>query len=455
MYEEGPSTLRNYLKILEENNELRREKGEVNVKFEIAAIHMKAQAERGPAILFENVKGFDIPVLVNVLSTRRRLALALGLPADVNYGVIFKELSKRIKREIEPKLVPTAPCKEVTLDESELDLRKYPIPTMHEKDAGPYITGGFIVAKDPETGEQNLSYHRLLLKGRNRLGIMMEPRHLWHLYKKADEKGEPLDIAIVIGYHPVVGIAASTGLPLGQNEYAFAGSLINHPIQLVKAENSDLLIPADAEIVMEGVILPKEREMEGPYGEYTGYYGIPGMRPIVEVRRITQRKDPIYYSITARSAEMGYYFIAKTVRTFERIKESVPTVKQASFLQTFFYVISVKKEREGDGRRAMIAALAANDSIKVCVAVDDDVNPRNPEEVIWAIATRCDPTKDVFVIPRTHGQTLDPSAEGEGAGRVWSLLCIDATKPITRPFPGRARIPSLEEIQKMKEQGLL
>jgi len=203
------------------------------------------------------------------------------------------------------------------------------------------------------------------------------------------------------------------------------------------------------------VILPKVREMEGPYGEYTGYYGIPGMRPVVEIKKITQRKDPIYYSITARSAEMGYYFIAKTIRTFERIKESVPTVKAASFLQTFFYVISVKKEREGDGRRAMIAALAANDSIKICVAVDDDVNPRNPEEVIWAIATRVDPTKDIFVIPRTHGQTLDPSAEGEEAGRVWSLLCIDATKPITRPFPERARIPSIEEVEEMKKKGLI
>ena len=455
MYEEGPSTFRHYLKVLEEHNELRREKKEVSVKYEIAAIHMKTQAERGPAILFENVKGFDIPVLVNVLSTRSRLALALGLPPDTKRDVINDTIAKRMKKEIEPVIVDDAPCKEVIIEEDDVDLTKYPIPIMHEKDAGPYITGGFIVAKHPETGVQNLSYHRLLLKGRNRLGILMEPRHLWHFYKRAEELNKPLDIAVVIGYHPVVGIAASTGLPLGQNEYAFAGALIDHPIQLIKAENSDLLVPADAEIVLEGVILPRIREREGPYGEYTGYYGIPGMRPVVEIRKITQRKKPIYYSITARSAEMGYYFIAKTVRTFERIKESVPTVKSAGFLQTFFYVISVKKEREGDGRRAMIAALAANDSIKVCVAVDDDVNPRNPEEVIWAIATRVDPTKDIFVIPKTHGQTLDPSAEGEGPGRVWSLLCIDATKPITKPFPERARIPSLEEIEKMKEEGLL
>jgi len=455
MFKETPSTFRYYLRLLEEKGELRREKKEVNVKYEISAIHMKTQAERGPAILFENVKGYNIPVLVNVLSTRKRLAIALGLPENADYDTINNGIAKRIKERISPEVISSGPCKEVILNESELDLRKYPIPIMHEKDAGPYITGGFIVAKDPETGEQNLSYHRLLLKGRNRLGILMEPRHLWHIYKKADERGEPLNIAVVIGYHPVVGIAAATGLPLGENEYALAGALAKEPIQLVKAETSDLLVPADAEIVLEGVILPKEREIEGPYGEYTGYYGVPGMRPIVEIRKITQRKDPIYYTITARSAEMGYYFIAKTVGTFEKIKAAVPTFKRASFLQTFFFVISLKKEREGDGRRAILAALAANDSIKVCVAVDEDIDPRNPEEVLWAIATRCNPSKGIFIIPDVFGQSLDPSSEGEGPGRVWSILCIDATKPITRPFPEKAKIPSLEEIQRMKEQGLL
>jgi UbiD family decarboxylase len=176
---------------------------------------------------------------------------------------------------------------------------------------------------------------------------------------------------------------------------------------------------------------------------------------VVEVRKITQRKDPIYYSITARSSEVGYYFIAKTIRTLEIIRETVPSVKSANFLQTFFYVISLKKEHEGEGRKAMLAAIAANDTIKYCVVVDDDVNTRNMEEVIWAIATRCDPAKDTFIIPRTFGQTLDPSAEGEDEARVWSLLCIDATRPIAKPFAERSRIPTLEEIKKMKLEGKL
>lgn len=453
MYKDDQYTFRGYLKILEENGELIKERKEVNVKYEIASLHMKAQAERGPAILFENVKGYSMPVLVNLLSTRTRLALALGLPKDAKRELIDEILRERIKKEVKPEVIDTAPCKEVIIED--VDLTKYPIPIMHEKDAGPYLTGGFIVAKHPETGIQNLSYHRLLLKGKKRFGILMEPRHLWHFYKRAEELNMPLKIAIVIGYHPLIGIAAATGLPLGQDEYSFAGGLLNHPVRLVKAEDSDLLVPADAEIVMEGKVLPNVRELEGPYGEYTGYYGIPGMRPIVEIDKITQRKNPIFYSITARSAEMGYYFIAKTIRTLERVKEVVPTVKSASFLQTFFYVISLKKEREGDGRRAMIAALAANDSIKVCVAVDEDVDPRNMEEVLWAIATRTNPSKDIFVIPNTQGQMLDPAGEGEGPGRVWSILCIDATKPITQPFPERARILSLEEIDKMKKEGLL
>jgi 2,5-furandicarboxylate decarboxylase 1 len=451
----GVDSLRDYLRVLEENRELRRVKDEVNAKFEIAAIHMKVQSERGPALLFENVKGFDMPVLVNLLSSRRRLALCLGLAADTNIETLDKVISERMRNEVNVDVVSTGPCKEVILDSSRVNLTKYPIMTMHEKDAGPYITGAFIVAKDPETGIQNLSYHRLLLKSRNRLGILMEPRHLWSIYRKADSMNEPLKIAIVIGYNPLVGMAAATGLPIGRNEYALAGALAAHPIELVKAEDSDLLVPANAEIVMEGVVLPKVREKEAPYGEYTGYYGNAAMRPVVEVQKITQRKDPIYYSITARSSEVGYYFIAKTIRTLERIRESVPSVKSANFLQTFFYAISLKKEHEGDGRKAMLAAITANDSIKYCVAVDDDVNTRSPEEVLWAIATRCDPAKDTFIIPRTFGQTLDPSAEGEDESRVWSLLCIDATRPIVKPFAERSRIPTLEDVERMKHQGLL
>jgi 2,5-furandicarboxylate decarboxylase 1 len=428
---------------------------EVIPKFEIAATHMKVQAEKGPALLFENVKGFTMPVLVNLLSSRRRLALALGLAADTNVEALNKTMSDRMRNFIKPEIVSTGPCKEVILNSQQVDLTKYPIVTMHEKDAGPYITAGFIVTRDPETGIQNLSYHRLLFKSKNKLGILMEPRHLHAYYKKADRMNQPLKIAIVIGYHPLVGMSASTGLPIGQDEYALAGALISHPIKLVKAEDSDLLVPADAEIVLEGVVLPKIRETEAPYGEYTGYYGVVGKRPVIEVRKITQKKEPIYYSITARSSEVGYYFIAKTIRTLDTIRETVPSVKSANFLQTFFYVISLKKEHEGEGRKAMLAAIAANDTIKYCVAVDDDINTRNMEEVIWAIATRCDPAKDTFIIPRTFGQTLDPSAEGEDEARVWSLMCIDATRPIGKPFAERSRIPTLEEIKKMKLEGKL
>lgn len=448
-------TFRDYLKLLEQNGELRRETNEVCTKFEIASIHMKTQSEKGPAILFENVRGYKMPVVVNLLSTRRRLALALGLPVDIQFERMNEHLIKAVKQEIDPVVLPTGPCKEIVIEEKDVDLTKYPVVTMHEKDAGPYMTGGFVVARDPETGAQNLSFHRFLLKGKDKFGVLLEPRHLWHIYNKADALNKPLKIAIVLGYHPSVGIGAASGLPIGRNEYALAGSLIGHPVELVKAETSDLLVPADSEIVMEGEILPRVRELEAPYGEFTGYYGVQGMRPVVQIKKITQKKDPIYYSITARSAELGYYFIAKTVMTQEKLKDELPGVKSANFLQTFFFVISLKKEREGDGRRAMLSAIAANDSIKICVAVDEDINTRNPEEVIWAIATRCNPSKGTTVIPHVYGQMLDPSAEGENESRVWSLMLIDATKPLNAPFPERAKIFSLEEIAKMKKEGKL
>jgi 2,5-furandicarboxylate decarboxylase 1 len=326
---------------------------------------------------------------------------------------------------------------------------------MHEKDAGPYVTGAFIVARNPETGVQNISYHRLLLKGRNTFGILMEPRHMWECYQIADARGEPLKIAIVLGYHPLLGIAASTGTPVGTDEYALAGSLGARPVRLVKAEDSDLMVPADAEMVMEGVVLPKVRELEAPYGEYTGYYGTVGMRPVVEVRKITQRKKPIYYSITAKSSEVGYYFLAKTIRTLEQIQAVVPSVKTANFLTTFVFVICLKKLREGEARKAMLAAFTANDSIKICIAVDDDIDPKNPTEVWWAIATRCDPAQGTFVIPNTYGQGLDPSAHGEDENRVWSLMCIDATRSLTKPFAERTYMPTIKDVERMKKEGLL
>ena len=448
-------SFRDFLELLDQHRELRRVPDEVNAKFEVSAIHIRVQSEKGPALLFENVKGFNMPVVVNLLATRRRLALALGLPADIDNAAINATISERMKNPVKPEIVSSGPCKEVVIGASEVDLMSYPIVTMHEKDAGPYITGAYVVAKNPETGVQNISYHRFLLRGRNKLGVLMEPRHLWEIYQAADSRNEPLKIAIVLGYHPLVGVAASTGLPLGSDEYTLASSLGARPLKLVKAEESDLLVPADAEIVMEAEVLPKVRELEAPYGEYTGYYGAVGMRPVVEIKKITQRKDPIYYSITAKSTEMGYYFLAKTIRTLEQIQACVPSVKAANFIQTFTYVVALKKIREGEARKAMLAALTANDSIKICIAVDDDINPRNSDEVLWAIATRCDPAKGTFIIPDTAGQGLDPSAEGEDENRVWSILCIDATRSLTRPFAERTYMPTIKDVERMKRDGLL
>ncbi|MDG6929189.1 MAG: UbiD family decarboxylase, partial [Nitrososphaerota archaeon] len=214
MFSESPSTFRSYLNLVEKSGELKRETGEVNAKFEIAAIHMKVQAEKGPALLFENVKGFDMPVLVNMLSTRKRLAMGLGLPADVTFEKLNEELVKRVRKEVEPVVLETGPCKEVVVGEDEVDLTRFPIVTMHEKDAGPYLTGGFVVARDPETGEQNMSFHRFLLKGKNKFGIQIsETAHGHYIMQKNLRNGKPTPMAVAIGLHPTVelGFLSFTG----------------------------------------------------------------------------------------------------------------------------------------------------------------------------------------------------------------------------------------------------
>lgn len=434
--------LRGFLKILEDEGLLRRFKEEVDPRFEIAAHHMKAQMEKGPAILFENVKGHDMPVVANLLGTRQRLALALGLPKETSREMINDDVRRRARIPGSTNTVSDAPCKEVVLEGDQLDLRKLPAPVIHEKDAGPYITAGMVIARDPETGVGNVSIHRLQVKGKKRLGILIEPRHLFQLVRRANEANRPLEVAIAIGAHPIIYMAALAGLPLGEDEFAFAGALAGEPTEMVKCESVDLKVPACSEIVLEGEIPPGVLEVEGPFAEYTGYYAPAGPRQVVEVKTVTHRSDAIFYTMISRSTELAMYHVCKYVKTYDAIKSVVPTLQRIYFPETYWLIVSIKKTRRGEARNAMLAAMNSSDVIKHVIVVDDDIQVDNLREVLWAIATRFQADKDLLLIKRTWGASLDPSSDRG----VWTMMGIDATKPLGKPYPERARIPTLEEL---------
>jgi len=422
-------------------------------RFEISAlVEMLEERNQSPLILFNKVKnqkgqlsGFQ--VAVNLFATRQKCAVALGLPPEQWRMETSLEFARLSARRIKPQIVDRkeAPVKEVIRTGSEVDLYDLPVLTHNEMDGYPYLVDA-VVAADPETGCYNSSHHRQMVKGRDRLGIYMSPRHLWNYWRRAADKGDPLPIAHVIGHHPGFYLGTEALVDMETDEYEVIGGVLGEPLRLVASEayGDRLLVPADAELVIEGEILPEEHEAEGPFGEFPGYYGPQRWAPVVKVRAVTHRLDPIYLNIMAGRADhcvLGG--IPKEGGLFELIKMAVPTAKAIhlpiSGCCRFSAYISVKKMAEGEGMVAGIAPFPYHDELKLVVVVDDDVDPFNEREVLWAVNTRAQPDENMQIIRNIRGGTLDPSAVQHGVG---SKLIIDATRPSNRSFAERLRVPA-------------
>jgi 2,5-furandicarboxylate decarboxylase 1 len=328
-------------------------------------------------------------------------------------------------------------------------LRDLPIPVHHEKDSGAYITAGVLIAKNPETGVRNLSIHRLQVSGPNKLGILMLPRHLMRFYKMAAANRQPLEVAIAIGLDPLLLLASQALTPLDCDELDIAGSLYGKPIELVKGDSVDLEVPAQAEIVLEGRLLPELREMEGPFGEYPKYYGPASLKPVIELTAMTSRRHPIYQTIVPASMEhLLLGGIPREGGLLQLVKSAVPTTCGVYLTPggvcRYHAVISIDKQNEGEAKNAIFAAFASSQEMKHVVVVDRDVNIYDPVDVEWAIATRCQAGRDVFVVSRALGNKLDPSSD-DG---VSDKMGIDATVPLDAD-PERfekIRIPGEEKI---------
>lgn len=446
--------LRSYIELLEKiaPEEVIRIKRKVSPIFETSAIAAKLeQKNKFPLIIFENVEGSKIPIVTNLLADVRKMAIALGTTVEK----LNEEFRKRESNPLPPKVVADGPVKEVVMTGNKVDLTKLPICAHNEKDAGPYITAGVMIMKDPETKAYNDGCYRLMLKGKNKLGVhFAEVSHSFTIYKRSEEIGEPLQVAIVIGHHPAFLLGALSFVPLGTDELAVDGGIMGEPLEVVKCETNDLLVPANAEIVIEGEIPVKVREREGPLGEYTGLYGKEMMNPVVNVKAITMREKPIYYDVLPGHTEQVLWggtprisFIYKTV------KIACPSVKDVFMPPSgrcrFICYISVDKKAEGEPKNAIFGAFTADPYIKYCVAVDPDVNIFDDSSVLKAIALWCKADRDIFIIRRAKGSPLDPTAS---EGYLVTKIGIDATRPLVGAQE-MVKVPNMEKCN-LKDYGI-
>ncbi len=412
---------------------------EIDPAYELTALVVKLEREarRRPVLLFERVKGSKFPVLTNLHASRARLAAAMGVAPEETQRAYLRA----VERPIPPRTVATGPVKEVVLTGERVDLYALPQILHHEGDAGAYVTAAISFAKDPTAEVWNCAYNRLQIKGRDTTSIHLTTgKHLWEFHRIAEARGEPLPLALVIGVHPAIALGALAIGSIDEDERAIMGALLGEPLELVKCETSDVLVPAHAELVIEAEILPRERTPEGPFGEFTGYSLGERQREIVRVKAITHRRDAMFQDITvAHLDHMLLSTIPMEANLHRAVRAMVPSVKAVRVPGPFTCYVSIEQRVPGQAKNAILAVLGADLYMKRVVVVDQDVDVFDDRQVNWAIATRCQPDRDITIITNARGSDLDPSAREDGYTAKWG---VDATaKPSLAAYTPRHRVP--------------
>jgi 2,5-furandicarboxylate decarboxylase 1 len=429
-----PKDMRTWIEELEAAGELIRIAKPVDPFTQMGSLLYQS---REKALFFENLP-HGWRSLGQAPANVRHAAIAFGTSLEKMVPTIAERMGKCIK----PVMVQDGPVKEVKLGKDEFDLTKLPVHIAGQRDGGPVIGSGLVVTKDPDTGQRNVSFHRLQIKGPNKSGILLYPRHTWKNYVKYQARNEPMPVAIFIGHHPLYYAAAATTAAYGLDEFEIAGGYLGEPVPLVKCETVDLEVPANAELVLEGHIPPHYREEEGPFSEFQDYYVTgTGKNPIVEYQYMTRRNDAIFKNLQNGSEMEGCVFhkIPMSAAIFRRLKDvgGGPNLHNVMVLPGVFGVaIQMTQRAYGEAKNLLLATLSSEyQHPKVVIAVDQDVDIFNPAELMWALATRVDPQKDVTIIGGTHNHAMDASLTELGAPgtplwqRFGSKMLIDATIP--------------------------
>jgi 4-hydroxy-3-polyprenylbenzoate decarboxylase len=463
--------LRQFLTLLEQRGQLRRITTAVDPDLEVAEIANRLLLAGGPALLFENVKGASMPLAINVMGTVERVCWAMNMdhvaeletlgeklallyqprpPKKLSQAVnLGKALFDVVKAKPMRDLLP--PCQQVVLKDDQVDLTKIPLLRVYPDDAGKVITLGIMITKDPENGIPNVGVYRLQFQSKHTatvqwLSVRGCSRHL----RKAAERGQKLEVAIAIGLDPLLIMAAATPLPLDMSEWLFAGLYAGKGILLAKCKTVDLEVPADAEIVLEGTITPGDTAVDGPAGDHIGYYGgVNEQAPLLRFHCMTHRKNPIYMTtFSGRPPKEDAMMAIALNRIYNPIlQQQVPEIQDFFLpMEGLSYkaaILSIDKAYPGQAKRAAFAfwsALPQFSYTKFVIVVDKSINIRDPRQVMWAVTSKVDPARDVFILPNNPFDRLDFATEKPGLG---SRMGIDAT---TKVYPETDR-PWSDELK--------
>ena len=456
------SDLRRWLQHLQESGRLAVAQEGAHLKHELAAIAKRLDGKQ--AVYFPHPGGYDMPVISGFMSSRAWIAEAIGVDQSALLATFSQAATSPTPWQ---EVSGTAPCQEVIHDEPDL-LVSLPIPVHSEHDNGAYITAGMVIARNPDTGVQNVSINRIQIHGKDRMGILMLPRHLYAFFHKAKARGEDLPIAVVIGADPLTLLSSQAISPIDRDELEVAGTLRGAPLPVVKCQTNDVRVPADAEIIIEGRILHDTMEPEGPFGEFPRYYSAKENREVIVVDRITHRHNALYHTIVP--AEMEHLLLGSIPREatlLSYLKGSHPNVLDVHLaiggVGRYHLYVKMRKTHEGQPKNVILCAFGAHYDIKQVIVVDEDVDVHTPQQVEWAVATRFQADRDLVVISGAQGSVLDPSTTVVGNGVVQAdadpqrqgisaKMGMDATRPVTYPeyIFTRVKVPGEDTVDLKK-----
>jgi 4-hydroxy-3-polyprenylbenzoate decarboxylase len=443
--------MRDFIAKCEEEGVLHRIKAEVDWDLELSHIAKLNEEKGGPALLFENVKDYDSPVITSICTTTERLAMIMGQPRESNLVDLMKVWVEKNENKIPPKWVESGPCKENVMMGEEVDLFKFPSPKWYPLDGGRFFgTAHFVVTKDPDMDWINIGTYRLQLLDKNHLGTQfIKGKHADMMLKKYQARNEPMPVCVVVGCDPLFFLMGSARQSAFESEYDLAGSIRGGPIEVVKAETNDLPIPATAEIVVEGEVDADAFMEEGPFGEYTGYYSGVGTDPrnFIAVKCVTYRNNPIFSGTTVGRAVTDTHMtmaIAYGSTLWQQlVAMKIPGIKAVycppEGSGRFLAIISVKQMYPGHANQVLTAAISTEMGaygLKTVIVVDDDIDPWDIPRVMYAVSFRLQPNR-CQIIKRGRSTPLDPSLPID-AREITGRLLLDATIPYDwkeKPIP--------------------
>lgn len=434
--------LREWLRRLADSGRLSVARPGTPLVYRLAALAKRLDGRQ--ATVFPEPDGHPIPVISGLVSSRAWIAEAMGVPESR----VLERYEAAAEAPVPWREVSDAPVQAEVHREVDLT-RQLPVPTHNEHDSGPYITAGLLLARNPRTGVQNVSINRCQISGPDRIGVLILPRHAHAFYQMAEAAEVPLEVAVVVGVDPMTLLASQAIVPIDHDELEIAGALRGEPLETVKCVTNEVRVPADAEIVIEGRLLPQVREPEGPFGEFPQYYGPRDDRHVIQVDALTHRYAPLFHTIVGGGLEhLWLGAIPREATLLGHLQRSFPGVADVHLpvggVCRYHLVVQLDKRQEGEAKNVIMGAFAGHYDIKQVVVVDRDVDIHDPDQVQWAIATRFQADRDLVVIPEAQGSKLDPSARNG----ISAKMGVDATVALAAdPFEfTRIRVPDEDKV---------